>query len=63
MHCSYCGTAMCTMPRVVKYVRCTVPIIVPLQGSEMHNGRGVEKQPLNQVTDVQMKTAKNDSLR
>ena len=28
---------------------------VELQGFQMHNGRGLQKQPLKQVTDVQMK--------
>ena len=32
-------------------IHCSVSTVV-LQGFQMHNGRGLQKQPLNQVTDV-----------
>ena len=35
-------------------IHCSVSTVV-LQGFQMHNGRGLQKQPLNQVTDVPMK--------
>ena len=35
-------------------IHCSVSSVV-LQGFQMHNGRGLQKQPLNQVTDVPMK--------